>query len=1262
MDATADLEIGLYRAPTGGYRVELRFTHPGGETELAPERGTAVFDLAELLSLHYDPEAYGLALAGGLFHDANVRSFYNSARAVTEAAGAALRVRLYVASTAARLQALRWELLRDPNSGSPVATSERVLFSRFMISRDWRPVVLRPRAGLKVLVAVAAPDDAEDFGVADVGVDGEVRRIRESLAVGNDNAPAIDVLGQDEPLTLERLAGRLDGTFDVVYMVCHGMLSRDQVSTVLLADENGHGVPIAGEKLADALGADRPPQLVVLASCESAGTEGRTRIDGERALAEASVTRLLAEAGVPAVVAMQGKISMRTTEIAMPVFFRELLRDGVVDRALAVARASVRDRYDAWMPALYSRLQRGCIWTRDAEEDNGSPAREDAAVSLRAPSRLKLPEQPYPVLLPYEHPDLFAGRERDLAELRRRLRIPIPILGLGAASGTGKSSLLRAGLLPALRAEGRPVAEIRHPQESGVAARLLGELVDSVNSYDDAPDGDWQGFVKHLSVIENLAGEPPLLVLDQFENVLRDENAEARVRLGVLLAATTRQRPGIDRPLCRWLLTYRIEYHGELLAWLENVLLDAPPSGLSSLPYDLSGPERFQGLILKPLATPSSDDDLPGGAPLTEAASVFQEVIEKPLQHYGLSFAPGHAERLAQTFAAARVARLRAPLVSELQVVLAHLVSTAVDGVIEVPEEATGLVDEALADHLRRALGNAFPSGSANAATGRARALLALRELAIASAAEAAGRREEGMLADDLARAISKDDPEGGLRILQQLATPLTRLVVPWNAPDGLRYVLSHDQMAAAIVRMVEKEGHHGKFLVDADLLALRRFVDVETALHQSQGSEDVAIRIPRRYYRRIEANTEALLWGDERRAWWTACQRQKQADGRRLTQAATAALLFLALLSGAIWMWVKERKLHQHLLDTVAQDIPVEAFGALDQLIRDSDTPDDVLLDLLRQHDGTMDVLEQGLGGIPDERQRNEIVLRTVRLVLPWVMKDSENPVLLANLAWSLDYGPARDSVTADEAKALREEVLGPLRQKRPPPTIAPDDPDWIDIPAGTFMMGSKEGEGGDNERPRHEVSVSAFRIMRHEVTNEDYRLFQPDHDGKARLPVGSISWHEAYTYAAWIRGRLPTEAEWEYMARSGCIYSYCDTSGREVDLYRVGWVPGNPRTKRSRDVLPFPVMELLANQHGIFDLFGNVSEWTANYYGAYTPNSKIDPWGPSISADGVDRISRGGSYKQGREEATFSYRKRYRSTSRFEHQGFRVAMRKNL
>ena len=909
-------------------------------------------------------------------------------------------------------------------------------------------------------------------------------------------------------------------------------------------------------------------------------------------------------------------------------------------------------------------------------------SQETSHVTLRTWEPPRLPAQPFPVLLPYTHPALLAGREVEIEELRMQLRLPVPILGLGAPSGTGKSSLLLGGLVPMLRAEGRsatgvasstsgktPVAVVRHPQEPGFAGRLLGDLLEGLPG--EAADDDWRGFVDALAEVERLAGEAPLLVLDQFEDVLRSDAAEARGDLGVLLAATVERRPGIDEPLCRWLLAYRNEYHGEVLSWLEDVLLEARTAPrardtIATLPHDLSGPERFQSLVLKPLATPPPTSD-----PLTEATAVFRDAIKKPFKiHtaedepcYPWHFAPGHAERLARAFAEARLAHPEAPLVPELQVVLAHVLERSTPtGLLEVPDDLNGLVEEALANHLKRALEAAFPNGSDQATTHRARALLALRELATVT-----GQRDEGVTPEEIARAIGID----GEAILEQLATPLTRLVVLRDTPSGLRYVLSHDRMAEVVVKIVEEEGHRGNLLIDAELLALRRFVALKSALHRTQvpapgtdrASEQppkstVATRIPRHHYRRIDAHAEALLWDDERRAWWAACRQRRRIDRRRSAALAVAILLCLGLMTLGTWSWAMQRNRLQALVGQVVQGEPGTALTALNRLINDPPValpfvpsrrapgPDE-LLGLLRQRAAAMDILEKGLGAFSDE-ERSVMILQAVEIALPWARETPQDAVLIANLVWALDYGPGRDPTHAQDARTLRKQVLEPVHQLRPRVPSTDQDLDWIDIPAGTFLMGEPQGLEGSDERPQRRVAVSAFRMLRHEVTNAEYRRFRPEHEAEDDHPASHISWYEAYAYAAWLGGRLPTEAEWEYAARAGCPHTYCTGKNREASVVDVAWTIHNSTNPDSGEIRASPVMRLAPNPWGLYDMLGNLWEWTSDWYaespaedGPVSLNTTVihsDPWGLFPASD-FKRICRGGSFKDPPSQAQPTY-----------------------
>lgn len=350
----AELEIGIHRYQADDYQVELRFTDPAqdNQAEVAAERGAALLDPAELLVLQHDTGAYGEKLSEQLFSDENIRLSWARTIAAIESRGLELRLRLLIGSSAPELHALRWELLQDPQNQQTLATSEKILFSRFMRSRDWRPVNIRPKAALKALVAVAAPSNIAEYQLAAVDRDGEIQRACDSL-----QGIEVSILGRDQPLTADELMAALRQPLDILYLVCHGALQRQGLPILYLQNKNGEVDVVKGADLARRVGElSQPPRLLVLASCESAAVAGSD--------ATAALAPRLADAGVPAVLAMQGNISMITIETMMPVFFRELLKDGQIDRALAVARSqdAVQNNSDHWMPALFLRLKRGLIW------------------------------------------------------------------------------------------------------------------------------------------------------------------------------------------------------------------------------------------------------------------------------------------------------------------------------------------------------------------------------------------------------------------------------------------------------------------------------------------------------------------------------------------------------------------------------------------------------------------------------------------------------------------------------------------------------------------------------------------------------------------------------------------------------------------------------------------------------------------------------------------------------------------------------------
>ena len=875
--------------------------------------------------------------------------------------------------------------------------------------------------------------------------------------------------------------------------------------------------------------------------------------------------------------------------------------------------------------------------------------RQEGQVSRREP-RLRTwpspewPERPYPLLLPYTHPDLLAGRDRELTELRQLLRRRVPILGLHAISGAGKSSLLAGGLVPSLRAEGHPVAFDRTPHTPDLALRLLDDLLE----VDDHSGVGHDSFIERLLEVAVLAGEVPILVLDQFEELFRGEGrGGARAMVGKLLAASVQRQPGPQGLPCRWLLAYRREFHGQVFSWLGDVLREArddSSSATAHLPHDLSGVERFHDWPL-PVLGGGHQQALPDRngagalAPRRDAAErAFRAAIEKPLDactadgapRYPWRFAGDGAQRLARAFADARIAQPDASLVPELQVVLGRLLEQAEPSdpgtprVVAVPDDPGMLIEHAVEEHLRRALDAAFPVGGrigpgAPERLGRSRALLALYELA-----DVEGRRSAGLPAAALAQAIGA----GGHDVLERLAMPDTRLVVVEKQEDGFCYALSHDRMAEVIVRAVEEEGRLLNLALDNELLALRRFVALRSELYRS-GETEQATAVPRRHFRRIAEHTETLLWGDHRRRWWAACLNRRRRERRWTTIRWGITMVVVALVGLGVWSWGDRRERRSALFEQVAEGDPEAAFAGLDQIARETAVETEEVLAAWRRRTRPFDVFESGLGGAGEAR-RGEALLRVADLATTLLAEAPEDPVRLASLVWAIDTFAPRSA----RSRALRDRTLRALRERRPPPQMPGlGDPDWATIPPGTFWMGGGSGEGRDDadmldERPRHQVTLAGFRMMRHEVTNAQYRRLMPEHDPAAAsdLPVVRVTWYEAYTYAAWLGGRLPTEAEWEYAARADCTHAYCRRDGRPAALREVAWWLGTAKDLATREPVIRPVMLLEPNPFGLFDIYGNVWEWLGDWVGPYAPDHAIDPVGPTRNAFNA-RGRRGGS-----------------------------------
>jgi formylglycine-generating enzyme len=191
--------------------------------------------------------------------------------------------------------------------------------------------------------------------------------------------------------------------------------------------------------------------------------------------------------------------------------------------------------------------------------------------------------------------------------------------------------------------------------------------------------------------------------------------------------------------------------------------------------------------------------------------------------------------------------------------------------------------------------------------------------------------------------------------------------------------------------------------------------------------------------------------------------------------------------------------------------------------------------------------------------------------------------------------------------------------------------------VPGGTFTMGSNEGQPA--EKPAHSVKLSTYYVDQHEVTNRQFRIFlgetryhgQPpgkwlsDQQARAEpetMPVSHVNFHDADAFATWAGKQLPTEAQWEMAARSG--------DGRRSPWGNEPAKWARPRTARQIDpVMSFPED---VSPYGVFDLAGNVQEWTkdwydSKYYQAFANQTVENPAGPKTRPRSLQVVIKGGS-----------------------------------
>ena len=253
-----------------------------------------------------------------------------------------------------------------------------------------------------------------------------------------------------------------------------------------------------------------------------------------------------------------------------------------------------------------------------------------------------------------------------------------------------------------------------------------------------------------------------------------------------------------------------------------------------------------------------------------------------------------------------------------------------------------------------------------------------------------------------------------------------------------------------------------------------------------------------------------------------------------------------------------------------------------------------------------------------------------------------------------------ACETKAAAEAKARAEEQVKAAEAK------AAAAIKWVTIPGGSFMMGADDV--GSDAQPRHQVTVKSFQMAKALVTVAQYKACvdagactAPETggycnwgvSGRDQHPINCVDWNQAQAFSSWAGGRLPSEAEWEYAARSGgkdWKYPWGDAEAT-CETAVISGCTGNGTA---------PVCSKPAGntKQGLCDMAGNVWEWVQDWYhdsynGAPTDGTAWE------SPAGSDRVHRGGSWFNDADHARSANRDGYAPGRRNGLLGFRPARR---
>lgn len=624
-----DFEL-IVNEGSGGYTVEAR-----GPQQISIEPMPLPIDLLSTLTERefaqalvqlqrgYAPSVGQMQKIGALLFDALMPPPIRSAYARTQSGletRTSLRLRLNIRP--AQLAGLPWELLFDHSQNHFLATRRTQPIVRFLDSAH--PVAqLRIDGPLSVLLLQAQP-----IGLAPLSLEKSAKALEETLGRRAD----IYVLANATPAKLRETLQKKK--FHILHYDGHGFFDQVERRGVLaLENEQKRVHPISGEQLANYLSGTQI-RLVVLSACQSAQDSMQQRFVGV-------AQHLMRSSHLPAVVAMQFAIPDHSAIAFNRGFYGALANGFPVDAALADGRMAIQEvtgaRSPDWAtPLILMRSEKGRLWQHMIDNEAVTP--------------LLTTRDPYVGLYTFQENDAewFFGRE-GLVELLQEKVEEFSFLAILGSSGSGKSSTVLAGLLPALKKGALPNSEQWHYVTIKPTARPLDSLAAALNQVQGGNLGtlstlrqvlasDGRGLLLAADMLR--ANDPTarlVLVVDQFEELwtLAPTEKEARQRFAqekqrpfvrLLLSVIEAQKKEPD-PSLLIILTMRIDFlhraaeNRDFARYLSDHLVIVSPMKPYELRKVIEEPAKKAGGTFEPgLADKLIKDtqDNPGGLPLLE--------------------------------------------------------------------------------------------------------------------------------------------------------------------------------------------------------------------------------------------------------------------------------------------------------------------------------------------------------------------------------------------------------------------------------------------------------------------------------------------------------------------------------------------------------------------------------------------------------------------------------------------------------------------